>query len=120
MKIVTMKYIALLFVALFAGAAFAELPPPTPAQKAALAKKKAAEAAMLKKEQQALAREQERIASQYHARTGQQSGAAPSIKEPVGKEDVPKAAKQPVGKPAKPYDGGTSNPKAEAHTQSSR
>ena len=117
MKPTAMKYFALLLVMLFAGAAMAELPPPTGEQKAAQEKKKAAEAAMQKKQQQALEREQERIARQYHAQTNRQSGTAPSaVKEHVGKEDVPKAAKQPLGAPAKPHDGGKSNPQAEAHS----
>jgi hypothetical protein len=121
MKPTAMKYVALLLVVLFAGAAFAELPPPTAEQKAAQDRKKAAEAAMLKKQQQALEREQERIARQYHAQTNRQSGPAPTeVKERAGKGDVPKAAKQPLGTPAKPHDGGKSNSQAEAHSRSSR
>lgn len=119
MKIIAMKYIVFLFVALFAGAAFAELPPPTAEQKAALEKKKAAEAAMLKKQQQALERAQARIARQYHAQhSDQPSGAASAeVNEQIGKGDVPTAAKQPLGTSAKPHGRGKSNPQAEAHSQ---
>ena len=104
-----MKPWLLLSIALFVGAAFAELPPPTPAEKAKLEKSAAEKAANVKEQEQALARVQERIARQYR-------GSHPAVNESVTKTDVPKAAKQPPGAPAKPYAGRKPNP-AEAHSQ---
>ena len=106
-----------LAISLFVGAAFAELPPPTPAEKAKLEKSAAEKAATTKQQEQALARVQEQVAREYHAKhpdgTPPSAGAAA---EPVTKNDVPKSAKQPPGAPAKPYAGRKPNP-AEAHSQ---
>ncbi|HEX6002450.1 MAG TPA: hypothetical protein VFZ14_00490 [Burkholderiales bacterium] len=115
-----MRY-AILILAFFAHAASAELPAPTPEQKAAEQKKKAAEAAELKEQKQALEKTQARIAQQYHAQhPDRPRGMSPGeIQEPVGKSDVPKSAKQPPGKQAKPHEGGRGSPQSEAHTQSS-
>jgi hypothetical protein len=112
----------ILAAALFAGAAHAELPPPTPEQQAASQKKKAAQAAQVKEQKQALEETQARIARRYHAQhPDRPRGMAPGeIQEPVGKSDVPKSAKQPPSKQAKPHTGDHVSPQAGAHTQSSK
>jgi len=99
--------------ALIVMPAMAELPPPSPAEKAQIEKKAAAEAAMLKRQELALARVQERVARQYR-------GSAPAgVQEAVGKSDVPKSATQPLGTPAKPHTPSEHMPQAEAHSRSS-
>jgi hypothetical protein len=103
----------LLIVTVLATPALAELPPPTPEQKAKFEKQAAAQKAMLERQEQALAETQRRIARQYR------DGPPPKVSEKIGKGDVPKAAQQPPGTPGEPHAGrAPSNPQAEAHSQS--
>ena len=112
-----MKPWLLLSISLFVGMAFAELPPPTPAEKAELEKSAAEKAATVKEQEQALAQVQERIARQYRESHADRE-SRPAVTEPVQKTDVPKAAKQPPGAPAKPYAGRKPNPEeAQSHSQ---
>jgi hypothetical protein len=108
----------LLATGVLAGAALAELPPPTPVEKAKLEKSAAEKAATTKDQEQALARVQERIARQYRASHPGRGSRPPTgaVMEPVTKDDISKEAKQPPGAPAKPYEGRKPNP-AEAHSQ---
>lgn len=93
-----MKAATSLLAALVAFSAMAELPPPAPEEKAKLETQAAEKQAMEEREKRALAAAQERIARRYR-------GEAPAVQEGVGKTDVPKSAKQPLGEPAKPHAG---------------
>ena len=108
------RILAVLGGVVFFMTAMAELPPPTPEEKAKAEKAAAARAAMEKHQMRQLAQAQERIAAQYRG------SPPPRVGEPVTKADVPSSAAEPLGKPSKPHtDSNHKNPQAEAHSQSS-
>jgi hypothetical protein len=89
-----------------APAAWAKLPPPTPAEKAKLEQQAAAKAATTEREKQALAEAQDRIVHRFRSRHPDYAAAHPAIltDEPLTKADVPEAARQP-GPSGQPHSG---------------
>ncbi len=87
-------------------AAWAKLPPPTPAEKAKLEQQAQAKAATTEKQKQELAEVQDRIVQRFRTRHPDYAAAHPAIATtaPLTKADVPKAARQP-GPSGQPHSG---------------
>jgi hypothetical protein len=99
-----------LALGVWAGAAGAKLPPPTPEEQAAQQERRAQEEAQLAQQKAALEREQDRIAERYRRERG---NSAPAVRGgQVSDTNMPKETRELP--PAGPHGG--SQQSAEAHS----
>jgi hypothetical protein len=98
-----------LALGVWAGAAEARLPPPTPEEQAAQQERRAQEEAQLAQQKAALEREQDRVAERYRRERG---SSAPARGGQVSDTNMPKETRELP--PAGPHGG--SQQSAEAHS----